>query len=481
MSDIQLFAKRFWGFDPKHEPIIPFRSEGDRDRLLEASRPGDLILFVGTQTEGTAPPDQGRLLGLAEIGRNAIEAEELLDLKRLKASEFDEDGRYRWPKALPMLRAWRFLTPPRVTDVLRKQLPREATVRAVPLESIDRDAVMALPREEVSLAGMLSRRPMTTALVLVENEMTAGGHYDHWQDVTGERYQFPNQYRNRVRAGRPFVYYRGVRRENGLRGTPEYFGAGVIGSVYLDPSNKPNTPKSRLKWLCEIEDYRPFPSPVPAKDGTSYLEKIPQNIWSVAVRELPSSVFAAILKRADLPPVEVAPSSAELHLPPIEQVEPTVADSSLLSTPSKVNNGSSGLGRNPPRRSRYSAALGKRGEEIVLLYLRRTLSNAEAATLRWNADEGDLPGWDIEYFSAGQLNAIEVKATGGSKFPSIELSANEWNAAGRLGSAYRIFLVAQVKSTSPQIQFLSDPAALERQGRIALEPSMWRLVIRESE
>ena len=32
------------------------------------------------------------------------------------------------------------------------------------------------------------------ALILVENEVTVGGRYDHWQDVTGKRYQFPNQY-----------------------------------------------------------------------------------------------------------------------------------------------------------------------------------------------------------------------------------------------------------------------------------------------
>ena len=57
-----------------------------------------------------------------------------------------------------------------------------------------------------------------TPLVLVENEVTAGGRYDHWQDVTGERYQFPNQYRNKVITDRPFIYYRGVRRADGSRG-----------------------------------------------------------------------------------------------------------------------------------------------------------------------------------------------------------------------------------------------------------------------
>ena len=98
------------------------------------------------------------------------------------------------------------------------------------------------------------------ALVLVENEMTAGGLYDHWEDVTGERYQFPNQYRNKVVTGRPFVYYRGVRRADGSRGTAEYFGCGVVGSVYQDPANDPSAPKAGWKWICEVEEYRACPA-----------------------------------------------------------------------------------------------------------------------------------------------------------------------------------------------------------------------------
>jgi hypothetical protein len=38
------------------------------------------------------------------------------------------------------------------------------------------------------------------ALVLVQNEVTAGGHYDFWDDVTGVRYNFPNQYLRRFEA-----------------------------------------------------------------------------------------------------------------------------------------------------------------------------------------------------------------------------------------------------------------------------------------
>lgn len=77
--------------------------------------------------------------------------------------------------------------------------------------------------------------PVETPIVLVENEVTAGGRYDDWKDVTGERYHFPNKYRKVILQGRPFIYYRGIRRQGGKRGQAEYFGVGRIGSIYLDP------------------------------------------------------------------------------------------------------------------------------------------------------------------------------------------------------------------------------------------------------
>ena len=47
-----------------------------------------------------------------------------------------------------------------------------------------------------------------SALVLVENEVTYGGQYDHWQGLIGVSYRFPNQYRNKISSGRRFIYYR---------------------------------------------------------------------------------------------------------------------------------------------------------------------------------------------------------------------------------------------------------------------------------
>src|SRR6185503_16885091 len=110
------------------------------------------------------------------------------------------------------------------------------------------------------------QRPDTdTPLVLVENEATVGGRYDDWKDVTGERYHFPNQYRNRVIPGRPFVYYRGSRRAHGRRGQPEDFGYGTIGDVWRDPDVPTDAPKRDWHWFCAIDEYQLFPYSVPAK------------------------------------------------------------------------------------------------------------------------------------------------------------------------------------------------------------------------
>lgn len=47
---MRVFAKRFYGFDPVRQPVVGFGIEGNRDALITGSSPGDLIVFVGTQS-----------------------------------------------------------------------------------------------------------------------------------------------------------------------------------------------------------------------------------------------------------------------------------------------------------------------------------------------------------------------------------------------------------------------------------------------
>lgn len=178
---MQIFAKRFWGFDPARWPIIAFRLEANRNALIRASAPGDLTAFIGTQSEPTEPEDRGRFLGLAEIGRLPIDSLDVLNPANIRPIDYDRNGRFKWPKAMPMLRAWRFLDKPRVTDVLHEQLTYEATVRAVLLNEEDQAALLALRIEELVVPDVdVIRRHRDLADALSATGPTRGPAPSSW-------------------------------------------------------------------------------------------------------------------------------------------------------------------------------------------------------------------------------------------------------------------------------------------------------------
>ncbi len=147
---MKVFATRVWGFDPETRPFMTFGLEGNRDKLLRESAPGDLIIFVGTQTPPTRDADQGRILGMAEIGRVPIDTAEVLDREELGGLDLGHNG-LRFPKAIAMLRAWRFTPPPLLTKTLTAQLTYQATPSAVELGERDVQTVLALPMITIEL------------------------------------------------------------------------------------------------------------------------------------------------------------------------------------------------------------------------------------------------------------------------------------------------------------------------------------------
>ncbi|VAW05498.1 hypothetical protein MNBD_ALPHA04-2038 [hydrothermal vent metagenome] len=101
---MKLFATRVWGFDPHNWPVVTFGLDGHRDNLLRKSSAGDAIVFVGTQGEPTTEKDQGRLLGVAQFGRDPVDTLEIIPEEVLRPEQYDERGNFRWPKALIMTR-----------------------------------------------------------------------------------------------------------------------------------------------------------------------------------------------------------------------------------------------------------------------------------------------------------------------------------------------------------------------------------------
>ena len=189
------------------------------------------------------------------------------------------------------------------------------------------------------------------------------------------------------------------------------------------------------------------------------------------------------LRAATSEPPQRAGGSADAHealaetdpssMTPLDALDIRVAPGSLM-TPRNERAAAEG-GGGGERRSREAKAIGDRGEQIVLEYLRRTLSKRAAGTLRWVAQEGETPGWDIEYRRGRRVIAVEVKATTGPSFSAFELTTNEWRAARDKGSDYRLGLVARAASPSPRVFFIDDPASRVEAGEFDATVASWRI------
>jgi hypothetical protein len=182
---MQVFAKRFYDFDPVGYPVAAFGIEGNRDALISMSGPGDLLVFVGTQGEPTPVGERGRLLGLVEFAPIAVATEDFVDRSALRAHDLNPDGTLVWPKALPILRAWRFDDPRfKLIDVLKEQLTYEATVRAVLLDADDSAAVLALPKTEIVLPQTEARRKLLRLVAAVAQPTTGPRPSDWFGEVS---------------------------------------------------------------------------------------------------------------------------------------------------------------------------------------------------------------------------------------------------------------------------------------------------------
>ena len=111
-------------------------------RLQSAA--GDRVVFVGTLRDPTPEPMRGRLIGMAEIGRIPVDTEDIIGDRVRSSHDYGETGRFHWPNAIPMVRAWRFAPPPMLLEVLEEQLPYHATSQAVALSQVDANAVLSL-------------------------------------------------------------------------------------------------------------------------------------------------------------------------------------------------------------------------------------------------------------------------------------------------------------------------------------------------
>ncbi|MHB1576737.1 MAG: protein NO VEIN domain-containing protein [Candidatus Dormibacteria bacterium] len=100
------------------------------------------------------------------------------------------------------------------------------------------------------------------------------------------------------------MYYRGRRRSDGTDRPQVYLGVGIVGPVRKSPLNPD-------RWLCDIEDWRPFAEPLRFKDsvGGYYEPGGAQGglYWRQGVQLISESTFLRILRDADACPPFASP------------------------------------------------------------------------------------------------------------------------------------------------------------------------------
>lgn len=320
-----------------------------------------------------------------------------------------------------------------------------------------------------------------TQLILVENEVNKYG----WKDETGSRYHYPNKYINLIKEGRRFIYYRGSREKSGERRIPEYFGTGIISTIYRDDAVSLSEKKYKWRWYCEITDYIPFKNPVPFKRNGVFLENFKHDIqFRMGVRAIDDATFNNILILSGVAPESTVTHSTEeelyLSFPSIDDVQPSIDELSIpqILLPNNIPKNFSGFNnrRYNKKTSKLSKKIGDRAEELVKKWLENNLPSPERESIRWVSKEGETPGWDIEYIDANSRKIkIEVKGTSGNVFNSFELTAQEKEAAEEYTGDFWLLLVRNCLDFNPRITKIVNPINEIKKGTLKIEPIQYRI------
>ncbi|HEY3798522.1 MAG TPA: hypothetical protein VGL58_09215 [Caulobacteraceae bacterium] len=151
----RVFATLAFGLEPEVWGAFGFASATVRNNLAQVATPRDRILIIGTQGTETAEAERGKLLGLIEVGRQAVQTVDLVEPHRW-AQHLDEFGGIaRWPYGMPIVSAELFDTP---LPESRKVLPRvyannlhmKLATNYEALTAEETTAVLALPRHRVA-------------------------------------------------------------------------------------------------------------------------------------------------------------------------------------------------------------------------------------------------------------------------------------------------------------------------------------------
>ena len=161
----------------------------------------------------------------------------------------------------------------------------------------------------------------------------------------------------------------------------------------------------------------------------------------------------------------------------MESLEEVLTGGLLLPKKKRIINAELSAVNGKSRRSKIAKLVGDRAEQAALKFIRENVLHIEQGhSLKWVADVGLKPGWDIEYVNSyGELVAVEVKGSTAGTFSCIELTANEWKMAEQLRSRYWVYLVGKCDTAIPKISRIQDPFGMFESGKISVQPINWRL------
>ncbi|WP_343556840.1 HNH endonuclease [Sphingobacterium sp.] len=134
-------------------------------------------------------------------------------------------------------------------------------------------------------------------VIITENDISP------WKDSTGREYHFPKRYLKYLTKGTVVIYYKGLMKNRSfasrrMTALVHYFGIAEIGIV------KKDTESAKNDYYAEIINFKPFSSPVLAKQNGAFLENIPStkvnNYWRDGVREIDKTTFDKIISLSDL-------------------------------------------------------------------------------------------------------------------------------------------------------------------------------------
>lgn len=130
--------------------------------------------------------------------------------------------------------------------------------------------------------------------------------------------------------------------------------------------------------------------------------------------------------------------------------------------------------------SRNNAALGERGEFIVMKHEKRKLKDSHIKKVPEQVSKkDDSCGYDIKSFdNSGEEIFIEVKTT--NSLPNdfrIFITSNEFETARELGNKYHLYVVFNPNSSNPKIYDMGNPFIEE--GKAKLIPVTYKLHLRK--